>query len=163
MGTVTKSFEFDAAHRLLNEDSKCANLHGHRYKVEVTFNYKEVSHTGYAVNFGEIKRICGAFIEKYFDHATIVNAMDHALIDFIIQEASTFWTMGLCKYTDCNPTAENMASEMFFCFSYLMDNENLHLKNIRLYETPTCWVDCENSPIFAEQFTDFLDAFKRMI
>ncbi len=34
--TISKSFEFDAAHQLLDHQGKCAGIHGHRYKLEVT-------------------------------------------------------------------------------------------------------------------------------
>lgn len=33
MATITRAFEFDAAHRVMNEKVKCFNLHGHRFKV----------------------------------------------------------------------------------------------------------------------------------
>ena len=34
MITCTRRIEFDAAHRILNHESKCKMLHGHRYVVE---------------------------------------------------------------------------------------------------------------------------------
>ncbi len=33
-------FHFDAAHQLPNYSGKCANLHGHRWEVEVVVNEK---------------------------------------------------------------------------------------------------------------------------
>ncbi|MBP6085949.1 6-carboxytetrahydropterin synthase [Patescibacteria group bacterium] len=33
---ISKSFSFDAAHRLTTHNGKCRNLHGHRYSVIVT-------------------------------------------------------------------------------------------------------------------------------
>ena len=42
MATVTRVFEFDSAHRVMNEKVKCFNLHGHRFKVEATFSYMDV-------------------------------------------------------------------------------------------------------------------------
>ena len=32
---VGKQFSFDASHQLVGHFGKCANLHGHTYKVEV--------------------------------------------------------------------------------------------------------------------------------
>jgi len=32
---VTKQISFDAAHFLPNYDGKCANMHGHRWTIEV--------------------------------------------------------------------------------------------------------------------------------
>ena len=51
MKTLTKIFEFDAAHRVMHERIKCFNLHGHRFKVELTFEFNEVSALGYAIDF----------------------------------------------------------------------------------------------------------------
>ena len=33
---VCKQFSFDASHQLVGHFGKCANLHGHTYKVEVS-------------------------------------------------------------------------------------------------------------------------------
>lgn len=34
--SITKIFTAHAAHRLPNHDGKCANTHGHTYKIEIT-------------------------------------------------------------------------------------------------------------------------------
>ena len=58
MATITRVFEFDSAHRVMNEKVKCFNLHGHRFKLEVIFFYEDKKSLGYAIDFKEIKRIC---------------------------------------------------------------------------------------------------------
>ena len=35
--TCTRRIEFDAAHRVMEHESKCRHLHGHRYAIEATF------------------------------------------------------------------------------------------------------------------------------
>ena len=72
MATVTRVFEFDSAHRVMNEKVKCFNLHGHRFKVEATFSYMDVKEIGYAIDFKELKRVCGDFIDEFLDHACIL-------------------------------------------------------------------------------------------
>ncbi len=42
MITCTRRIEFDAAHRILNHESKCKMLHGHRYAIEATFEAKNL-------------------------------------------------------------------------------------------------------------------------
>ena len=141
---VTRKFEFDAGHRVMNERIKCYNPHGHRYVVEMTFAYREMEDLGYAIDFKEIKRVGCAWIDDAWDHAFIANPKDEIMIDACRKLKSKLYIMklaGIDKY--CNPSAENMAKELYFAMSILVNKgENLTLENIRLYETPNCWVDC---------------------
>ena len=147
MATITRIFEFDAAHRVMNEKVKCFNLHGHRFKVELTFEFMETGSLGYAIDFKEIKRIAGTWLDEKFDHAGIFNPKDTALIQMCRSNGWRHYVMGLGFDFDVNPSAENLASEIFYCldviFSVLFSG--LYLKNVRLYETPNCWVDADSS------------------
>lgn len=81
MYTVVKRMEVAGAHRLdLPYESKCRNLHGHNWVIEVTCRSKELNEAGMVVDFVEIKRI--------------VNQLDHQVINDIVE---------------VNPTAENIA------------------------------------------------------
>lgn len=142
MGIITRAFEFDAAHRVMNEKVKCFNLHGHRFKVELTFHYEEKKKLGYAIDFKEIKRVACGWIDENLDHACILNPMDADLIALCAANGWRKYIMGFCKYEDINPSAENLAEELFIIVSYLMAPHNITLTNLRLYETPNCWVDC---------------------
>ena len=143
MATVTRVFEFDAAHRVMNEKVKCYNLHGHRFKVEVTFEYTDKGSLGYAIDFKEIKRIVGAWIDEHLDHAAILNPEDEQLIMLCRNYEWKHHIMGLGSFRDINPSAENIASELFFIITQLFIDQraNIWLKRVRLYETPTCWVE----------------------
>lgn len=146
MATVTRIFEFDAAHRVMNEKVKCFNLHGHRFKVEVTFEYSRKEALGYAIDFKEIKRIVGAFIDEHFDHACILNPLDKELISLCEKNNWRHYEMGFGVEKDENPSAENIALELFYIINTLFhgSKEKVELKNIRLYETPNCWVDVDS-------------------
>lgn len=146
MATITRIFEFDAAHRVMNEKIKCFNLHGHRFKVEVTFEYTHKGGLGYAIDFKEIKRIIGAWIDEHLDHATILNPHDEQLIAFCKNMNWRLYVMGMGMLSDRNPSAENIASELFYTFSqfFLNGSAGVWLKKIRLYETPNCWVETED-------------------
>ena len=77
---------FDAAHSLNGYHGDCANLHGHRWEVEVFLTFTELDESGMAIDFKKVK----ATLEKLLpDHKYLNN-----LYDF-------------------NPTAENIAYHLF--------------------------------------------------
>ena len=103
MATITRAFEFDAAHRVMNEKVKCFNLHGHRFKVEMTFEYNSKSLLGYAIDFKEIKRIACGYIDEHLDHACLLNPEDTELIELCRKQNWRLWVMGMGVYGDINP------------------------------------------------------------
>lgn len=160
MATVTRIFEFDAAHRVMNERVKCFNLHGHRFKVEITFEYSMKASLGYAIDFKEIKRIVGAYIDEHLDHACILNPLDKELIDLCKKNGWRVYIVGMGRNEDINPSAENLASELFYIVKQLFIDYkyNIWPTNIRLYETPNCWVDANGWDIVP--MNDFINSLK---
>jgi 6-pyruvoyltetrahydropterin/6-carboxytetrahydropterin synthase len=155
--TVTRKGTFDAAHRVMNERMKCYNLHGHTYLYELTFKFNTIEEIGYAIDFKEIKRVGCQWIDDVFDHGTILNPEDHHV--FLACEAvkSKMWHMslnGTGKY--CNPSAENIAKEMFLGVGLLLNDKNLQLQRIRLYETPNCYTDCYSDSYSLTERNNFL-------
>lgn len=144
MQTITRIFDFDTAHRVMNERVKCFNLHGHRFRAEVTFGYDVLKAIGYAVDFKELKRILGTFIDENFDHAAMLNPLDAELIKVVENNGWKLWLMGLGDNGDNNPSAENIASEIHYIADLFFnkDKHGIWVENVRLYETPNCWVDC---------------------
>ena len=164
MTTVTRIFDFDAAHRVMNERVKCFNLHGHRFKVEVTFEYSKKAALGYAIDFKEIKRIVGAYIDEHLDHACILNPLDKELIDLCKKNGWRVHIVGMGRNEDINPSAENLASELFYIVNqlFISDSHNIRLINIRLYETPKCWVDAAGCDIIPmEDFVNGLNEWRK--
>ena len=71
---VSKTLSFDAAHQLVGHFGKCANLHGHTYKVEISLageNIQDGSSQGMVVDFYHVKQVAGKFIDR-LDHATLL-------------------------------------------------------------------------------------------
>lgn len=65
---ITRQFKFDAAHHLPGHPGKCKNLHGHTWKVELTFRSWVDTETGeYGLDFGKIKDDT-AYFENLLDH-----------------------------------------------------------------------------------------------
>lgn len=117
--SVTKEFTFDAAHFLENYNGKCANLHGHTYRLQVTV-FGKLNEQGMVIDFGELKKIV---------ETEIINTFDHKLIN---------------DFFPFNPTAENMVVHIFEVIKdYLETNykDKVFIEKVRLYETPTSYAE----------------------
>ncbi|CAG7588716.1 MAG: 6-pyruvoyl tetrahydropterin synthase family protein [Candidatus Midichloria sp.] len=139
MISCTRKIEFDAAHRVVGHQGKCYKLHGHRYTVEATFVAKELSDIGIVIDFSDIKEKLGGWVDKNWDHNTILNISDKILGDQISNNIEQ-----TIYYLNQNPTAENMAKYLIhvICPQLFKDSEIKCIK-IRLYETPNCYAEVE--------------------
>jgi 6-pyruvoyltetrahydropterin/6-carboxytetrahydropterin synthase len=135
--TCTRRIEFDAAHRVMQHESKCKHLHGHRYAIEATFAAHGLDTLGRVVDFGLIKEVLGAWIDEHWDHTTILFDKDKAL-----GKSITAVTGQKIFYLAANPTAENMASYiMETVCPKLFKAMPIRCVRIRLYETPNCFAE----------------------
>lgn len=136
MISCTRRIEFDAAHRIINHESKCKMLHGHRYALEATFTANELDNLGRVIDFGVIRQVLGTWIDDNLDHNTILSIADKKLGDNIAAE-----TGQKIYYIKENPTAENIAQYIFteICPKLFAD-KNVKCVAIKLYETPNCYV-----------------------
>lgn len=70
--TLTKEFTFEAAHKLVNHDGKCARLHGHSWKGRVVLTgvalHGHGPKQGMLVDFGDVKGALAPIIDSYLDH-----------------------------------------------------------------------------------------------
>ncbi len=128
---------FDAAHRIVNHESKCRFVHGHRYVVEATFAAKKLDDLGRVIDFGEIKEKLGQWIDTNWDHNAILWDEDKKLGASI--EKSTGQKI---FYMPNNPTAENMAEYLLkkVC-PKLFKNSAVACTKIKLSETPNCYAE----------------------
>ena len=67
---ITVEDHFDAAHYLRNYRGKCENVHGHRFKVEVTVSADTLNETGLAYDFTTLKQHLKE-ITSSFDHCCL--------------------------------------------------------------------------------------------
>lgn len=133
----TRRIEFDAAHRVVNHDSKCKFLHGHRYVLEVTASSDILDELGMVVDFGKMKRIIKEWIDSNFDHNVILHKSDFEMGKKIAE-----LTGQKIYYMDQNPTAENIALHLkTLIMPKLFDDVKFKISKIRLYETPNCFVE----------------------
>ena len=120
---VTKSFTFDAAHFLPNHKGKCANMHGHTYKLEVTV----VRDDGNLMNSGSDEGMVVDFYDlKAIVKAEVIDKMDHK----VLNEVLPFRT-----------TAENMAAHIFGVLTDRLQSNGVKVEKIKLWETPDSYVE----------------------
>ena len=116
---IFKQFTFDAAHFLPNvpETHKCREIHGHTYKLIVFIEGPVDAHTGWVIDFANLKADVNSILDK----------VDHKFLNKI----------GGLE----NPTCELMAVWLWNQIKPLISE----LKKIELYETPTSGVIYEGN------------------
>lgn len=137
MFQLKSEVQFDMAHFLHGYDGKCANIHGHRYRLVATFASETLQQSGQArgmvMDFCEIKAVLKAIAED-FDHKLVVedNEEGKRLVSVLAG-----YDVVLVPY---RPTAEEMSRDMY----HRLQSAGLPVSAVELYETPT------NSCIYSE-------------
>lgn len=170
---IHRSLEFDAGHRVLRHESKCAHLHGHRYKAVISVQSDHLDPLGRVIDYGVIKTLIGKWIDDNWDHNLLLHPDDPLLKAVRVfdgkarQEIRGFASAASTPYADsifggkapyifpaCNPTAENIASVLFERAEFLLGEHaakttgpRLKLSRVRIYETPNCWADAFNGKV----------------
>jgi 6-pyruvoyltetrahydropterin/6-carboxytetrahydropterin synthase len=119
--TITKDFEFSAAHYLngLAKDHPCGRLHGHNYRVRVELSTHRLSRAGFVRDYGELDEF-----KKY-----LAKAADHRCLNDWMPKAEGR-PGGVV-----NPTAENLAYLFYLHLKDLFPE----LTGVGVSETPKTW------------------------
>lgn len=151
---ISRKGNFDSGHRVMNEFMKCYNIHGHTYLYELTFSFENMQEIGYAIDFKEVKRVFCQWIDDILDHGMILNPHDTKLIETTKEYGTKLWLMSLNGEGEyCNPSVENIAKEVFLAIGALTTvlygdaRTGLTIHNVKIYETPNCWTDCNTLSI----------------
>jgi len=136
---ITKHIEIDLAHRVPNHKSKCSNLHGHRYKIEVGVDDKIItdkgsSDEGMVIDFGDLKEIMMQEIDGRLDHNAIFWEEDVNRPAYELVEKNQ---SKLFIYAPFIPTAENIAKYIYDLIEPKLEERNIKIKHVRIWETPT--------------------------
>ena len=70
MFEVTRELRFCYGHRLLAYDGKCRYLHGHNGRALITLATADLDRLGMVVDFSEIKRVVGGWIDSRLGEGT---------------------------------------------------------------------------------------------
>lgn len=125
------SAAFDSAHFLSGYEGKCANIHGHRWTVEVKIKGDKLQESGtkrgMLIDFGDLKKAVRDLAD-FFDHALIYESGS--------LKASTVQALGEENFrlieVPFRPTAENFARH----FYGLLTEKGLEISSVTVYETP---------------------------
>ena len=140
MYILKTSAEFDSAHFLAGYKGKCANIHGHRWKIEVCVAEEalivEGEKRGMVIDFGDLKREVRALADS-FDHALIYETGSLKAATLAALRDEDFRLIEVSY----RPTAENFARD----FYEVLTQKGLPVKSVTVYETP------ENCAIYEEE------------
>lgn len=132
---VCKIFTFDSAHQLIGHKGKCANVHGHTYKLEVVI-YGPIqgpgnpTEEGFVIDFGDLKKIVKEHIVDPMDHA-FLSAGNEPSVPVLSSTGSKLMNLGF------RTTVENIA--LFICQK--LKSVGLPVYSVKLWETPTAWAE----------------------
>ncbi|MBP0630280.1 MULTISPECIES: 6-carboxytetrahydropterin synthase [unclassified Cupriavidus] len=142
--SITRRLEFDSGHRIPNHCGQCRNIHGHRYRLDLTLSgevlHREgASDDGMILDFGDIKALANEHLVNKWDHAFLIYRGDTALLNFL-QSMEGHKTVVL----DAIPTVENLAQVAFDILAPVFKDcfgHHLQLTRLVLFETPNCWAE----------------------
>jgi len=153
MYTIRKTFRFEMAHQLNTSYSlACQELHGHSYFLELFITSKNLNQDGMVIDFKYVKDILNDYINSW-DHCLVMsNRWPKEYLD-ILQKYNK-----RLKIVNYNPTAENMAKDIYKTTNNLLTraliDENskllkpgegytpdISISKVRLHETTTGYVD----------------------
>ena len=117
MREVMIQMSFSSAHWLRNYVGKCANLHGHNYRVEVYVRGNQLDAAEMLMDFAHLKSATRRVVD-YLDHQNI-------------NELPPF-------DQEMNPTAERMAEYFWSEVGREISNERVQVYKVRIWETDTC-------------------------
>jgi 6-pyruvoyltetrahydropterin/6-carboxytetrahydropterin synthase len=153
---ITKTIRIDMGHRVPNHKSKCRNLHGHSYEIEVGVDDKVIDtkgtcDEGMVIDFGDLKQIMMDYIDNNFDHGFVMYENDILAHDFrgyqegraesADKEHEGLYIADIPKqkiiFVPFVPTAENLAKYWFELIKIPLENRKIKIHHVKVWETPT--------------------------
>jgi queuosine biosynthesis protein QueD len=70
---LTRDYRFEAAHRLpmVPPGHKCARMHGHSFRIEISVSGEVDPRTGWLVDFGDITAVVEPLLKGELDHRSL--------------------------------------------------------------------------------------------
>lgn len=141
MFILKSEIEFDSAHFLSGYEGKCANIHGHRYRLIVKIKGDKLKTSGndraMVEDFGFIKSALRE-IHDLFDHKIIIE--DDEIGKDLINKLKTVPQEFKYELVQYRPTVEEMSRNIFS----IIKGKGINIYEVELFETPT------NSCIYRE-------------
>ena len=110
---LTIRTHFAAAHRLVNYQGECENLHGHNWHVEVTVSARQLDAAGLGIDFKILKQ-----------HAKeLLGELDHKYLN------------DLPPFVDISPSSEHIARFLYERLSERLDGDNIRTERVTVWES----------------------------
>ena len=142
---VTKEITVDSAHILSNYEGKCANLHGHTYKLQVSLEGDAKNENHMVLDFNVLKQVLNTAVMDVFDHAVIFsdegirNAAENELLAWARKWDKRFTIIpGKTTCEDMAPYIKRLIEEELY-------EKNINITcnvSVKLWETPTSFAEC---------------------
>ena len=141
---VTKEITFDMAHMLSYYEGKCANLHGHTYKLQVTVEADVDDITHMVLDFNILKQVLNETVMNKFDHAVAFSdpKLRNEAEDELYAWAETYGKKH-AVIPNGKTTCEDMAPYIKQLISEELESRNIKaVVSVRLWKTPTSFAEC---------------------
>jgi 6-pyruvoyltetrahydropterin/6-carboxytetrahydropterin synthase len=128
MYCVTRELTFCYGHRLLDYNGKCKHLHGHNGRAVITLSAEKLDALGMVLDFTDLKRVVGGWIDEQLDHKMLLHR-DDPVLPLLRQQGEPVHVL------DVNPTAENIAKLIFDVTAA----RGFPVVEVKLWETDSCY------------------------
>lgn len=132
--TVSKQFDFEAAHRLVQGyPGNCKHIHGHSWNVVITMKllpYSELNQYSFVRDYADFKQV-KEWVMNNWDHAMLVSSADKKMLRFLKANAQRHFVF------ENNPTSENIAEKLFGIASKMLDDGRSEVLEVHIKETCT--------------------------
>ena len=141
---LAKIVTFAAAHRLLNYEGKCSNLHGHDWKAIFKFKVDKdnLDKSGISVDFGKLKPLLEEVVPDHDD----VNRWLYIVKMGGDQGYETI-PVPIQFSTNMSPSAENIALALARKAIDIASTLQIEFYSLTLYESDTSFVEVNGNDI----------------
>ena len=107
MITCTKTYaDVPFAHRQHRHAGHCALIHGHNWRITLTFACDTLDDNGFVVDFGRL-RYLKDWIDAHLDHACVL-AVDDPMLDSLRTALPDLFKLCLMRYASCEGVAMHL-------------------------------------------------------
>lgn len=134
---ITKSATFEMAHALDASMGKCANIHGHSYKLWITIGRVIGDNKNVVMDFRELKELISSTIIDKYDHSFVL--FKNKKNEEIKRRFASLEIQNIILLP-FQPTTENLLVHFVSCFQESLPS-HITLEKLRLQETKNSYAE----------------------
>jgi len=136
----TQLSDFSAAHRLIKGyQGNCRNLHGHNYRVYLSFATSELDDYDFVVDFSDVKSVCNQWVKANWDPGIIVSSDDQPLLTFAQDNDQKHYIIPDGKNTTVEVLCHHLYEVLTPQVTEILMSKNKHLQftEVEIWESRT--------------------------